>query len=161
MGPSVKLRQIAALSIDHIVDCQREAPFVPKASFAAFVRPGAVCFSPIAISSHPSSSIRLERVEGALGLDLPDRNDNMYVICSHVERMQEPTPMTTHLADSAINSLTLFNVECERLRLEPAPVEVAPSIASGEIWGLISIVEAVDRSALVTMQPRAIGTERD
>src|SRR5882672_5515785 len=84
-GGLVKVRQIAALSIDDVVDCERQATLVPKVPFAAFVCPGAVLFLPVAILPHPSSRVCLECIDSTLRFLRSYRHDNVYMVRSDVE----------------------------------------------------------------------------
>src|SRR5882672_12370188 len=86
-GGLVKVRQIAALSIDYVVDCERQAALVPKVAFAAFVCPRAVLFLPVAILPHPSSRVYFECIERTLRLDCSNRHHNMHMVCSRIEGM--------------------------------------------------------------------------
>ena len=75
--------------------------------------------------------------------------------------MSNPLAMGTDLSDGMIDTFTLLDIERERLRFEVTPVEFASSITLRKVGRFVPIVKAIDRSALVTMQPRAIATEGD
>jgi hypothetical protein len=159
VGHLVKLGQIASLSVSYVVEGERKAAFVPQVSFATLVRPGTVRLSPVAVPPHPSSRVRFERVEGALRLTCSNRHDHVDMVCTHTNRVQEPTPRSANLANGAIDALTLLRVKGTWLRLQFAPVAIAPAITSRKVWGLVSIVETVDRPAFVAVEPCAVATK--
>src|SRR6266571_2026838 len=83
------------------------------------------------------------------------------MVCANVECLQEPATHITHLADGMIDALTLLGVKDNRLRLELALVAITPTITAWEVGRLVSIVETIDRPALVAVQPCSVTTERD
>jgi hypothetical protein len=99
---------------------------------------------PISIAPHSSSHVCLERVEGALRLDCPDRDDCVHVVCTHVEGMQEPLSVHTYFADGEIDTLTLPGIEYQGFRPELAAVKITPAITPRQIRSLVAIVEAID-----------------
>ena len=108
---SLKIRQLPSLSIDYVIDRESYASFIPESPLTALVRPRAMRLRPIPIAPHSSSRVCLERIEGALRLDCPDRDHCMHVVCTHVEGMQEPLSVHTYFADGEIDTLTLPGIE--------------------------------------------------
>jgi hypothetical protein len=64
----VKVRQLVALPIKHVVNCARHAALIPKVSFASLFRPWAVIVSPTTIPPHLPGGVCLEGKESAFRL---------------------------------------------------------------------------------------------
>ena len=64
----VKVRQFITLPIKHIVNCARDAAFIPKVSLAALFRPWALSVSPTDILPHLPGGVCLEGDESAFRL---------------------------------------------------------------------------------------------
>src|SRR5437773_394962 len=97
---------------------------------AAFVGPGAVGFSPVAILSHLPRRVCLECVKGVLRFDSADRDHDVHMISADVQRVQKPPAMGTDLADRAIDTLTLLRVERIRVRLERTGIDLSSAITA-------------------------------
>jgi hypothetical protein len=85
----------------------------------------------------------------------------MNMIGANVESAQKPAAIRTDITDRPIHALTLLDVECKRVRLEFAGIELAPAITRWEVRRFVSIVEPIDRAANVSMQPGPVATEGD
>jgi len=88
-------------------------------------------------------------------------HDDVYVIRSHVQCMNSPTPMLGYALDRPLHGLTLLAIQNYR-RLTQALLRGMPATAMWlQHWRTIGVVLEVGRSALVPVQPGAVGAERD
>ena len=67
----VKVRQLIALPIKHVVDRPRDAALIPQMSLATLLGPGAAFMPPTAIRAHLPGRVCLERNERASGFTGP------------------------------------------------------------------------------------------
>jgi len=75
--------------------------------------------------------------------------------------MQMPLPQLTGCANGALNRSPPSCIEDYRLAFKRLSIVTMPSRIRLDVWRFVSVVKAIDRAALVAVQPRAVTAKCD
>src|SRR5207253_6510766 len=116
-GPSNQTRELVALSVDNIINRALQTKFIPQISSASLINPRAIVHLPARILSHLPRRVGFEGVQRKLGSLCSDRNNNVYMIGSHVDSVQCPLSKRAGFADRRFHRFASRSVQRDRLTL--------------------------------------------
>jgi hypothetical protein len=123
-------------------------------------RPWFIAFIKDARLNHAARRICLKIYEHPLGRRIA-RNHRMYMIGSNMNGMNRPASMLGHLANRRVYNRPLSYIQFERRLAKSAVLRffaVGMRIDHGRS---VDVVEAIHRSFVATLKPRAVGMKRD
>ena len=154
--PPVKVRQIIALMIQHIVAGFGDALLVPQISFASFVGPRRMLLIPQAVFAKLARRVRLQSDQSILRPFISNPDSNVDMVGANVDSKQDPAAFLACVSNRTLNRLSLGRRQ-NNGRVEEKFFAVFPPVAVGRDPGrTVVVVMAVNRSALVTVKPRSI-----
>ena len=116
---------------------------------------------PIAVLSHLTRRIRLERVEDYASFPTASRHYDMHMVSADIERVQVPTADCAGVTNGLLYAGPLMRIESDRIECERALVMALPSFARLDVKRLVDVTDPIGRAALISVQPGAVATERD
>src|SRR3989442_3604949 len=83
------------------------------------------------------------------------------MVCPDVDCVQIPLANGSRFTQGRFNGLALRRVQGSRLGLQDVRIVLMPSFVWINVRRLESIVETIDRAALISVQPCAVASKRD